>query len=358
MARRQYSSTAQRTTLSGSITDVATTVPVTAVTGWPGTTPYTIIVDPDTVNEEIMSVTARAGLNLTVTRAVGGTTGVAHSSGAVVQHGVYAADFDEANLHVNSSTSVHGVTGAVVGTTDTQTLAGKTLTTPTIASMANANHNHSAGAGGGLIPESSVTNLVSDLAAKVAYPAGGADGNALIKSGTTAAWGSAGGLVFITSATASSAATLSVNNCFTTTFHNYRIIYTLSAVSGTNILVTMRLRASSTDNTTTSYSSMRLRQSGATLTGVTNPTANTAWDVANATTTYPDTSFVMDIAGPQLARLTHAQSREVWVHSDTTITNDVFGNSFAATTQFDGFSLIASSGTMSGIVRVYGYQNA
>ena len=159
MARRQYSSTAQRTTLSGSITDVATTVPVTAVTGWPGTTPYTIIVDPDTVNEEIMSVTARAGLNLTVTRGVGGSVGVAHSSGAVVQHGVYAADFDEANLHVNSSTSVHGVTGAVVGTTDTQTLSAKTITALKETKTTSSGYNFDLAAGNYFTHGASANNL-------------------------------------------------------------------------------------------------------------------------------------------------------------------------------------------------------
>ena len=117
MPRRNYSSTAQRTTLSSGITNVATTIPVTATTGFPGSYPYTIIVDPDTVNEEIMTVTAGAGLNLTATRGVGGTTGVSHSSGAVVQHGVYAADFDEANALVNLANAKGDIIGATAADT-------------------------------------------------------------------------------------------------------------------------------------------------------------------------------------------------------------------------------------------------
>jgi hypothetical protein len=108
MARRKFSSTAARTTLSAPATDVATTITVVALTGYPATFPYTIIVDADTVNEEVMEVTGVASLTLTVTRGVDGTTGVAHSAGATVQHGVSARDFDEANAFINEGGTVGG----------------------------------------------------------------------------------------------------------------------------------------------------------------------------------------------------------------------------------------------------------
>jgi len=102
MPRRYYSSTAARTTLASGVNDSATSFSVVAVSGWPSSFPYTLIIDQDTVNEEIVQVTARSGTSLTVVRAVDGTTGVAHSAGAAVNHGVSARDFDEPNEHVNT----------------------------------------------------------------------------------------------------------------------------------------------------------------------------------------------------------------------------------------------------------------
>ena len=97
MAKRFYSSVAARTTLTSDVTNSATTMIVAAASGWPSSYPYTLIVDESTVNEEIVEVTARSGTTLTVTRGVDGSTGVAHSAGATVHHGVSARDFSEKN---------------------------------------------------------------------------------------------------------------------------------------------------------------------------------------------------------------------------------------------------------------------
>ena len=103
MPRRFYSSTAARTTLASAVNNSTTTFNVTAVSGWPSSFPYTLVIDQDTVNEEIVEVTNRSGTTLTVTRGVDGTTAVAHDAGAAVNHGVSARDFNEPNLHVNTS---------------------------------------------------------------------------------------------------------------------------------------------------------------------------------------------------------------------------------------------------------------
>lgn len=100
MARRYYSSTAARTTLATGVNDSTTTFSVVAVSGWPSSFPYTLIIDQDTANEEIVNVTARTGTTLTVQRGQDGTSGVAHSAGAAVNHGVSARDFNEPNEYL------------------------------------------------------------------------------------------------------------------------------------------------------------------------------------------------------------------------------------------------------------------
>jgi len=139
MTVRKYSSRSQQTTLASAITAGDTTMTVvsgSAVMGGKtltGSQTYTVVIDPDTSLEEIVDVTLySSGNTLTITRGLDGSTAQAHSAGAVVRHMVIGRDLQEGNDHREASAAVHGLTGTVVGTTDTQTLTNKTLTSPTV----------------------------------------------------------------------------------------------------------------------------------------------------------------------------------------------------------------------------------
>jgi len=95
---------------------------------------FTVVIDPDTALEEIVDVTVYAsGNTLTIARGVDSAspgTGSSHSAGAVVRHMAIGRDYQEANDHSESTTG-HGATGAVVGTTNTQVLTNKDLSSAT-----------------------------------------------------------------------------------------------------------------------------------------------------------------------------------------------------------------------------------
>ena len=93
---RKYSSTSVATTLAAGINSSATNITVASGTGsalMGGVTlaggnvdQFTVAIDVDTINEEIVFVTAVASDTLTVVRARAGTTGISHTAGASVKH--------------------------------------------------------------------------------------------------------------------------------------------------------------------------------------------------------------------------------------------------------------------------------
>ena len=142
MTVRKYSSRSQQTTLSASLAasgvSTMSVVSGSALMGGKtlsGSETYTVVIDPDTALEEIVDITVySSGNTLNITRNIDGSTGQAHSAGAVVRHMAIGRDYQEANNHIEASTDVHGLASgaAVVGTTTTQTLTNKTLTSPSV----------------------------------------------------------------------------------------------------------------------------------------------------------------------------------------------------------------------------------
>ena len=166
MTTRKYSSRSQQTTLTGALTSSGTSATVvsgTAVLGGitvsAGET-FTVVIDPDTAIEEIVEVTAVSTNTLTIVRGVDGSSGQAHSAGAVVRHMAIGRDYRESNTHIEAASGVHGATGAVVGTTDTQTLTNKTI---------NAANNTVSGITSAMITDATIVNGDISASAAIAY---------------------------------------------------------------------------------------------------------------------------------------------------------------------------------------------
>ena len=148
MTTRKYSSRSQQTTLTGALTSSGTSATVVSgsallggVTISAGET-FTVVIDPDTALEEIVDVTAVSTNTLTITRAIDGSTGQAHSAGAVVRHMAIGRDYREANQHIENTTTAHGLTIAnVLETTDTNMITTAMLqsNSVTTAKITDAN---------------------------------------------------------------------------------------------------------------------------------------------------------------------------------------------------------------------------
>jgi len=164
MAVRKFSSISVETTLASGISNSATSMTVASGTGSAllgGVTitagdQFTVALDPDTNNEEIVFVTAASSDTFTITRGRAGSSAVTHAAGATVKHVLTSDDLTwfESNTSPVPSWAFSGsssgtttlvatavaagtltlpaVTDTIVGLTATQTLTNKTLTSPTI----------------------------------------------------------------------------------------------------------------------------------------------------------------------------------------------------------------------------------
>lgn len=142
--RRQYAGAAFPSVLIAELaaSAAALTIECDDLTNWPDgmVGPFVVAADRGLPTEEKILCSSRTANTLTVYddgvtsgRGWDGTSIQYHNINAVIEHVFSATDADEANLHVNSSSGVHGLTGSVVGTDDTQTLTNKTLEGATLS---------------------------------------------------------------------------------------------------------------------------------------------------------------------------------------------------------------------------------
>jgi len=161
------------------------------------------------------------------------------------------------------------------------------------------------------------------------------------------------GLVYVTGGTLSAGTLIGVNNCFTSTFRDYRIVF--DSITNVNLGdILFQFAAGGSVNATANYYQQRLILSGGAITAANNDGATTFY------TNYPaagSTSYlIVDVMNPQIAENSQIFANGLYYNGNTQTrqTNGFFNT----TTSFDGFRISSSGGgNVTARYTVYGYRN-
>lgn len=171
---------------------------------------------------------------------------------------------------------------------------------------------------------------------------------------------SSGSFNKITSNTFSAVSSVSLpNSTFSSTYTNYKVVFIVSSSSGSPAM-TGRYRASGSDNTgSTYYSALSIARVDGSSATQGNSSAGTSFNLGYMSSGTPGTyGLTLDFLSPQAAAKKQIFGGGFGYNSG----QDAFaayslGAWYNNTTQFDSFSLIASTGTITGSYYVYGYAN-
>jgi hypothetical protein len=155
----------------------------------------------------------------------------------------------------------------------------------------------------------------------------------------------------------SAASTVSLNGVFSSTYENYRIVFTTSNFSASDAL-SFRLRASGSDYSSSNYSQMGTRNfsNSATIAAL-NESGRTSIGLGSSNSAASDRcGITIDIFKPNVNFVNKVMSISIVNQSTEGLYLRTQGGlADGATYIFDGFSFIIASGNMTGTVSVYGY---
>jgi hypothetical protein len=157
------------------------------------------------------------------------------------------------------------------------------------------------------------------------------------------------GLVLLNTTSFSGVSSQSVNDVFSTTYDDYRIIIVASsAVAGTDL--TLRVRVSGSDLSTGTYTYNRIIGDGGTLNSA-RSSAQTSIRCGN-TTLSEETSYIIDVVNPFLTK------RTVFTINNSNqgggAAQDMTAAVVTNATSYTGFTILAAN-NFTGRLSVYGY---
>lgn len=163
------------------------------------------------------------------------------------------------------------------------------------------------------------------------------------------------GLDLISSSTFSAVGSVSINNCFTSTYENYRVLLQAYHSAGP-VALGLRWRAGGSDQTLSGYYD-----------------AQAGWRTNNTASNYAAAADTRAHIGYIASSVRLSASFDVIVaqgtndvtmngvsnHYDTgsNYQSNILGNRRTSAAAADGFTIFPASGTITGTLRVYGYRN-
>jgi hypothetical protein len=175
-------------------------------------------------------------------------------------------------------------------------------------------------------------------------------GDAIDASMNTALGTKKAGMVLLNTTSFSAVASQSVNDVFSATYENYLILLNVPTATIADSIL-MRLRVSGSDNSSSNYYWSLIYQnfSGATTPqGANSNGLTTAFRVGYSSST---TRASIQLFSPFATSQTSFNADAGNHNSDFALS----GGNTSVTTSYTGFTIIASSGTLTGTVSVYGY---
>jgi hypothetical protein len=273
-----------------------------------------------------------------------------------------------------------GANGTVLTADDTQALGVKwqapsvysqpTLGTTAIASGATVTNINDLTINSTTIPTSK-TLVATDSTAYVIPSMSGNSGKYLTNDGSTPSWAtvsSSSGLTLITSQSFTNSTSVQINNCFSSTYRNYRVMLSITGISAQSTNVYFRYSSGGTPNSSAIYSFTAL-DGGPTS----SPTASAG---RNLTATqfecgYYDPGYspnnqmpyyaTMDIFAPYIGQYEKGMlgfSCSTYATAPINTYVKFWSGWCLSNASFDGFQIRPQGADgITGIIRVYGYQD-
>jgi hypothetical protein len=176
-------------------------------------------------------------------------------------------------------------------------------------------------------------------------------GDAIDASMNTALGTKKAGMVLLNTTSFSAVASQSFNDVFSTTYDNYKIVGALTGSVGLSL--NFRFRVSGADSAAANYTYSFGRARSTDFVTTFSGAAQTSAKIGDIN---PATSAIMPMTFDVFQPFTSNYSSGLGFQQDNgNAAQNMGGWYFNASTSFTGFTLIASTGTITGSVSVYGY---